>query len=179
MIATILNATSSQQAFSLLILTFLTLHLFLQISHLFTCETLNLLCLPKGWYSVVPLNWADHSIRDFVCRPLLMVYSFAHSFIYSEHGIFVGKGTSLGMKSSSGVLMLEATCEQSDSDQMARNFHVSQALRNRLSAYGGSPFPKRLVNPRKNEEPEPQWATGTVLGAGDEVRSPSIILVLN
>ena len=81
-----------------------------------------------------------------------MVYSFAHSFIYSEHGIFIGKG----MKSSSGVLMLEATCEQSDSDQMTRNFHLSQALRNRLSAYGGSPFPKRLVNPRKNEEPEPQ-----------------------
>lgn len=46
--ATVLNATSSQEALSLLILTFLTLHLFLQISHLFTCETLNLLCLPKG-----------------------------------------------------------------------------------------------------------------------------------
>lgn len=54
-----------------------------------------------------------------------MVYSFVHSFIYSEHVVLVGKGTSLGMKSSSEVLMLDATCEQSDSDKMASNFHSS------------------------------------------------------
>ena len=61
---------------------------------------------------------------------------------------------------------------------MARNFHSSQSLRNRLSVYGGSPFPKRLVNPRKSEEQGPQWVTGTVLDAGDAVRSPSMILSL-
>lgn len=47
-IAATLNATTSQEALSLLILTFLALHLLLQISHLFTCETLNLLLFPKG-----------------------------------------------------------------------------------------------------------------------------------
>lgn len=47
MIAATLNATSSQETVSLLILTFLALHLFPQISHLFTCKTLNLLLLPK------------------------------------------------------------------------------------------------------------------------------------
>lgn len=48
MIAATLNGTSSQEALHLLILTFLALHLFPQISHLFTCKTLNLLFVPKG-----------------------------------------------------------------------------------------------------------------------------------
>lgn len=48
MIAATLNATSSQEARNHLMLTFLALHLFPQISHLFTYKTLNLLFLPKG-----------------------------------------------------------------------------------------------------------------------------------
>lgn len=48
MIAVTLNATSSLEALSVLILTFLVLHLFPQITHLFTCETLNLLFLPSS-----------------------------------------------------------------------------------------------------------------------------------
>lgn len=56
--------------------------------------------------------------------------------------------------------MLEVTCEQSDSDQMARSFHSSQALRNRVSAYGGSPFPREIG------EPKEKWGTRTPVSHG-------------
>lgn len=51
--------------------------------------------------------------------------------------------------------MLEVTCEQSDSDQMARAYS-SQALRNRVSAYVAAPFPREIGEPKENGEPEPQ-----------------------
>lgn len=63
--------------------------------------------------------------------------------------------------------MLEVTCEQvADSDQMARSFHSSQALRNRVSAYGGSPFPKEIGEPKKNGEPKEKWGTRTPVSHG-------------